>query len=325
MTRLELPEHTAVRLRDSGYRVLITGASGWLGQAALELLATALGPRWGDQVQCFGSTARTLRLRDDIQVVQRPLAEMTTLPSRPSILLHFAYLTREKVAGMSPHDYMATNRAITQTAAAAADRVGVDRVFLTSSGAVYAALAAPASINPALLYGRLKLEDETLFERFAARDSGRRVMTARVFNLSGPYINKLDSYALASFIEQARRGSRIEIRAGHPVIRSYTSAENLLGVAFGGLLAASGENHLRFDTAGEQEVEVQELADAVCAIVSPAATVQRLHLSPDGAADRYVGDGHFYRALAARLGVVEHDLPRQIKDTARYLIDEFAH
>ena len=43
MTRLELPEHTSVRLRDSGYCVLITGASGWLGQAALELPATALG------------------------------------------------------------------------------------------------------------------------------------------------------------------------------------------------------------------------------------------------------------------------------------------
>ena len=59
MTRLELPEHTAVRLRDSGYRVLITGASGWLGQAALELLATALGPRWGDQQVQLSSTHKT--------------------------------------------------------------------------------------------------------------------------------------------------------------------------------------------------------------------------------------------------------------------------
>ena len=324
MTRLELPEHVAAQLRDGGCRLLVTGASGWLGQAALELLARALGPRWGDQVQCFGSASRTLSLRDGLQVVQRPLAEMATLPRRPSILLHFAYLTREKVSGMSPHDYMATNRAITQQAAAAAERVGVDRVFLTSSGAVYAALEAPASTDPALLYGRLKLEDEALFERFAERIPHCRVMTARLFNLSGPYINKLGSYALASFIEQARRGSRIEIRADHPVIRSYTSAETLLGVAFGGLLAASGENHLRFDTAGEREVEVQELADTVRAVVAPAATVQRTAFSPDGA-DRYVGDGQLYRALAARLGVVEHDLPRQVRDTARYLIDESAH
>ena len=322
MAMLTLRESTAALLCDSGYRVLITGASGWLGQAAVEMLASGLGLGWRDRVRCFGSAARTLRLRDGIEVEQRPLAEMAALPCLPSILLHFAYLTREKVAGMSPGDYVATNRAITQQAAAAAERVGVDRVFLASSGAVYASLAAPTATDPALLYGRLKREDEQLFERFADRSQHRRVMTARLFNLSGPYINKLGSYALASFIEQARRGNQIEIRAGHPVIRSYTSAENLLGVALGGLLAESGENHLRFDTAGEREVEMQELADTVRARVAPAVIVERATFSPDGA-DRYVGDGSKYRALAARLGVVEHALARQVDDTARYLFGEF--
>jgi nucleoside-diphosphate-sugar epimerase len=318
MTRLALPEPIAARLRDSGRRVLVTGASGWLGQAALEMLAYSLGPRWSERVACFGSAARTLRLRDGLELTQRPLAEMASLPRQPSILMHFAYLTREKVAGMPPDDYVATNRAISRLTVEAAARVGVDRVFLTSSGAVYAAMAAPTSTDPSLLYGRLKREDEELFAHFAAQAADRRVMTARLFNLSGPYINKLGSYALASFIEQARRGSTIEIRAAHPVIRSYTSAENLLGVAFGGLLAEGGEPYLCFDTAGEREVEVQELADAVRDTINPEAMVQRASFSPAGA-DRYVGDGHVYHALAARHGVELHDLARQVADTAEYL------
>jgi nucleoside-diphosphate-sugar epimerase len=322
MTPLTLPEPLAARLRESGYRVLVTGASGWLGQAAVEMVAQALGPAWPARVLCFGSSARTLPLRGGRVAAQRPLAEMAALPTRPSVLLHFAYLTREKVADRSPADYVATNRAISQQAAEAAARVGVDRVFLSSSGAVYAALAAPASDDPALLYGRLKLEDEALFARFADQAAGRRLLTARLFNLSGPYINKLGSYALASFIEQARRGGRIEIRAAHPVIRSYTSAENLLGVAFGALLAEGGEPAQCFDTAGEIEVEVQELADVVRAAVNPAASVQRAAYSPAGA-DRYVGDGRLYHELAARHGVTAHGLRQQVDDTARYLTDEF--
>lgn len=324
MGMLGLPAATAARLSDSGFRVLVTGASGWLGQAAVEMMACTLGPRWSERVQCFGSAARAFRLRDGVEVTQRPLADMATLPPQPSILLHFAYLTREKVAAMAPNEYAATNRAISRLVAEAAGQVGAERVFLTSSGAVYAALASPTSTEPSLLYGRLKLEDEDLFARFAARAQGRRVMTARLFNLSGPYINKLGSYALASFIEQARRGSAITIRAEHPVIRSYTSAENLLGVAFAGLLAEGDETCLRFDTAGEREVEVQELADAVRAAVNPAATVQRNSFSPAGA-DRYVGDGRLYRDLAARHGVAEHGLQRQVQDTAHYLIDDSAH
>lgn len=90
------------------------------------------------------------------------------------------------------------------------------------------------------------------------------------------------------------------------------------------LSTACGGYHLRFDTAGEREVEVQELADAVRAVVAPVATVQRAAFSPQNA-DRYVGDGRMYRALARRYGVTEHDLQTQIADIADYLTNELPH
>lgn len=320
MTRVTLPSALAGQLRDSCWRVLVTGASGWLGRAALELLAHSFGPGWHGRVEAFGSSARRLTLRNGVEIQQRALSELGGLPSHPSLLLHFAYLTREKGAGISPDDYIATNRTITRTVREGGARAGVERAFITSSGAVHAALAAPTSPEPALLYGRLKLEDEALFESFAQAVPGRRALAVRLFNLSGPYINK--PYALASFIEQAKSG-RISVQARSPVTRSYTSAANLLGVALGHLLLSDEtQPFLCIETAGEREVEMAALAEAVRVLVNPSAVIDRA--APDGSpADRYVGDGQTYRALMQRYGVAEDLLPRQIGDTADYL-REFA-
>jgi nucleoside-diphosphate-sugar epimerase len=317
MNPVTLPPALAAQLRDSHWRVIVTGASGWLGRAALELLARDLGPGWSGRVDAFGGSARHLTLRGGAEIQQRPLSELGASPSRPSLLLHFAYLTREKVAGMSPDDYVATNREITRTVLEAGVRAGVERAIVTSSGAVHAAMAAPASPDPALLYGRLKLEDEALFASFAQAAPGRRALAVRLFNLSGPYINK--PYALSSFIEQARAG-QIVVQARSPVTRSYTSAANLLAVGLGQLLSDAAEPFLCVETAGDREVEMDALAEAVRAVVNPSATIARA--APDGSpGDRYVGDGRAYRALMQRHGVTEDPLARQIADTADYLRD----
>lgn len=317
MSLLTLPPHLSAALRGSDWRVIVTGASGWLGQAALELLIQTFGAGWRERVVALGSRERHWQLRDGTPVMQHPLAAIGTLPHAPSLLLHFAYLTREKTGQMPIADYIATNRTLSQHVATVGAAVGVERAFVTSSGAVHAALAEAESPDPALLYGRLKLEDEALFERFAHATVGRRVFIARLFNLSGPYINKLDSYALASFIQQARQG-RIAIHAPHPVIRSYTSAANLLGVAFAQLLADSGYPFVRMETAGDSEVEVQALAELVRDVVLPRASIDRAPMS-GASADRYVGDGQRYRQLLEFFGIAEHSLRQQVTDTADYL------
>lgn len=317
MTALTLPNTLAHTLRESHWRILVTGASGWLGQAALELLQQTLGTAFEQRVVAFGSQANTLVLRDGSAVHVRPLSELPLLPKQPSLLLHFAYLTREKTAQMPVAAYIDSNRAITRMALEGGTRIGVARSFVTSSGAVHAALAAPEDPNPALLYGRLKLEDEALFQTFAASAADRRVLIARLFNLSGPYINKLDAYALASFIRQARAG-HIEIRAPHPVIRSYTSASNLLTLALQQLLAAEATPFLCLETAGDQTTEMAELADAVRRVVNPAATMSRANIA-NTPIDRYVGDGTQYRQLLQDFNIPEHSLAQQITDTADYL------
>lgn len=317
MQPVALPPALATRLRTSDWRVLVTGAGGWLGQVALEMLADALGEAWRSRVIAFGSRRRDLMLRDGRQVRQRPLADLPAMSRTPSLLLHFAYLTREKTTAMPLDAYASTNRALSLLAVDGGAAVGVERSFSISSGAVHEALARPRDADPRLLYGRLKLEEESLFERFSEAAPGRRSFVARLFNLSGPYINKLDSYALASFICQARDGC-IQVRARHPVLRSYTSASNLLGVAMGQLLAEDASPFLRVETAGDRVVEVGELARMVRDMISPKATIDRAEYV-EAPIDHYVGDGARYRKLLAEHGIPEHSLPRQIGDTAEYL------
>lgn len=317
MDLMTLPPALAERLRTSHWRVLVTGASGWLGQASLELLANVLGNDWLDRVFAFGSHPRTLTLRDGTKIGQQSLTELTALPQAPSLLLHFAYLTREKISSMPVSAYIDTNRMLSRMAAESGIKVGVERAFITSSGAVHAALARPDDSDPSLLYGRLKLEDEERFEAFAYAAPERRAFVARLFNLSGPYINKLDSYALASFIRQARRGC-IQIHARHPVVRSYTSVTNLLGVALGQLLADEAEPFLSVETAGDCEIEVGKLATVVRELVAPDADIERSAVLTEPV-DRYVGDGACYRRLMVAHDIDEHPLARQVIDTANYL------
>jgi hypothetical protein len=64
---------------------------------------------------------------------------------------------------------------------------------------------------------------------------------------------------------------------------------------------------------------MSELAEAVCGVVNPQATIERPTFLPDAAADKYVGDGTVYRQLLAKHGVIEHRLEQQIADTEEYL------
>lgn len=307
-----LAPHIATKLRQSEYRLAVTGAGGWLGMATLDLVSSALGEAFADRVCCFGSGARTLTLLDGTQVDQRPLHDLGLLAPRPTLVLHFAFLTKDRAEAMPEEQYRAANRAIGRTVLDSLDGIGAEAIFVASSGA--AAFADDPNSSPAMrLYGSLKKDDERMFAGWA-ESAGRRAAIARIFNLSGPYMNKHASYALASFLLDALAARPVAVRAARPVIRSYVAIRELMSLVLA-LLLDENWSVVRFDTGGAP-MEMQEIAEAVAAICGPVAVVRPAMI--ENRADEYVGDDPAYRRLLADYDIEPVAFGQQVIETASY-------
>jgi UDP-glucuronate decarboxylase len=314
--RLSGPAAAALAARDE--RIVITGASGWIGKATLELLYNTLGPGdFAKRVFAFGSAPRTIDF-GAATVEQRPLVAMLALPSAPTFVLHLAFLTKDKAAGMDEEEYCRLNRALSRTVLEALDMIGVSALFVASSGA--AQFADDADASPEMrLYGSLKKADEEAFARWA-EDRGRRAVVARIFALSGPHINKHDTYALASFIRDALAGGPISIRSDHPVYRSYVSIRELMSLVFG-LMLEEAAGVVRFSTGGER-LEMQRVAEIVSETLGPVA-IERPPLK-SGPIDEYVGDSAAYEELLSAYGIDHLPFAQQVIETAASFVSEAA-
>jgi UDP-glucuronate decarboxylase len=285
--------------------VVITGAGGWLGQAALEMFAAAVPPA---QIHAFGSTARVQNLRNGMSIPIQPLTALPVLMVRDAIIFHFAFLTREHAGNMPLAVYTEANRAISGTVEAFIQQHGARGLFVPSSGAAY---TADSVHNP---YGALKVEDEW---RFAALGQQLSIpaINIRVFNLSGPFINKLDSYALACIIRDLLADRPVTLHAGRPIWRGYAHVADILNIALG--LIVNGTSPPVFDSWGEP-IELSTLAARAAALLHKPLTIERPEWQY-GAADKYLGNAAAYLAHAEACGVKPTSLDQQILDTADYL------
>lgn len=284
-----------------GIPVVITGAGGWLGQAALEIAHNS-----GATVHAFGSYAREHRFQDGKNIPVLPLSSLDKQALPGALVLHMAFLTREHATRMNEADYIAANRAISEYVVNFIRSNGARGIFVPSSGAVYAPPPNP--------YGACKLEDEG---RFTALGEALSIPTViiRVFNLAGPFINKQNSYVLPSILQDLLADRPVTLRAAHPVWRGYAYVNDVLSIALGVLLA--GQSPPVFDSWGEP-VEVSDLAARAAKVLERELVIHRPEWR-DGAPDYYVGDETAYLSHAASLNLEPSGLEQQIRSTVTYL------
>jgi nucleoside-diphosphate-sugar epimerase len=284
-------------------RILVTGASGWLGRTALDLLAPLDLP-----ILALASRARIIRV-GDFEIGCRVWDDREVAAFAPTVVLDCAFLTRGRVADMPLGEYVATNRTLTERLVYATRLPGVRLALTVSSGAaVYPRDALDGAIedNP---YGYLKREAEFGLAE-AAAESGAVSIVARAWSISGAHVQEPQGYALGSMIRDADAGA-IRITARRPVFRRYVLAEELLalGIAEGGVGAAT------IDSGGEL-VEMAELAARIAAVVCPNAVITRGEVDPREP-DRYHSDGQDWEKRCQRWGLASASLNLQIEITAR--------
>jgi len=315
-SRLETLSGVAAALADPSRHFVLTGGGGWLGRAALEILDHVYGADLARRVAVFGAGVKLLELRSGRRITSRPFGEIESLQRTGPTILHFAYLTRGYAAEMPPESYLAINRGLSATVAAAAERLGAQGLLLPSSGAVYRkdrTLDRDLAGNP---YGVLKREDEERFGELAER-RGFPAVVFRIFNLSGPFMNHPSHYALGSILSDIVAGRAIDIRADHPVIRSYAHIGDVLTLALS--LLARGEGVGPLDTGGQPAIEIGALALRAARLLGqPDLDIRRPPFESEQP-DIYVGDGGRYEALAEAAGLRLRTLDEQIAETAAFL------
>lgn len=304
------------RLRHDRRRIAVVGAGGWIGRALLAGLFDALGEGEARRrIVCFGSSERAIDFGEGRTIGQRELTRIAELPAEPTLVFHLAFLTKDKVAGMAEDDYVEANRVLSQTVYDNLEAIGADRLFVASSGAAAFADAEGAA-HDLRLYGRLKRDDEDLFAGWAEAGPGRRAAIVRIFNVSGPFINKHDTYALASFILDALAGRPIAVRAPMRVVRGYVAIRELLSLVCTALLdERPSEPVLRFDSGGDP-LELGELASEVAARLGGRVARASIERDDDNI---YAGKRSDYDALLTKHGIVPVSLPHQIAETAAWM------
>lgn len=266
-------------------RILVLGAGGWFGQTLLNEL-----PRGVSQLG-IASTAREQLREFDAALIQ---------DFAPTVVINFAFLTRERLDKEGLDQFTAINSKLTQQFVQSAELESVRAALTISSGA--------AITEPELPYGALKFAEE--LAAIGLEQEGRSVVVGRAYSLSGPYVRRPKDYAFSDLILQAHSG-RVLIKSDRPTFRRYIAVSDFLAVCL--TAALNGDSGVI--ESGGNLIEIRELAEIIVKRVRPDATIERVKLTST-AESIYASDNLSWMEATKKHGLEPLTLEEQVDATA---------
>ncbi|WP_288333092.1 NAD(P)-dependent oxidoreductase [uncultured Cloacibacillus sp.] len=294
-------------LRDS--RILITGGTGYYGKWFLKsflYINEALSLNAHISVisrspELFLKKYPEFAEQNSISFIQSDVRNLDTPYGRFDYLIHAATDVATNQEKDAPDEMLAVARYGTERILKYAKQVGVKKLLLTSSGAVYG-IQPPDLDNmpetyqgmPTTIYGKAKKISENL-----CLESDINCTIARCYASVGPWL-KLDiQYAVGNFILNLLNDEPIKIKSDGRPLRSYIYIADLMIWLWTILL--NGDNKQIYNVGGNKAISIKTLANLVASVSNKNLTVlvqgqDNINLLPP----RYVPDTS--KAMA-RLGL----------------------
>jgi UDP-glucose 4-epimerase len=257
---------------------LITGAAGFLGSSLANQLA-----REGHQVRGLDdlSTGDPKALAPDVHFTRGDVSDrpkLWTLLQEVDVVYHLAARVSVPESILYPRDYNNVNVGGTVALMEAMRDVGVGRVVLASSGAVYGDLADQRlkenlTPNPRSPYAVSKLAAE-YYVRTIGGLWGIETVSLRIFNAYGPGQHLPASHppVVPHYLKQAQRGGTLVAHGDGSQSRDYVYVDDVVS----GLVAAATApniNGLVINIGSGNETSIRELIRCVQEVTGSEAEV----------------------------------------------------
>jgi UDP-glucose 4-epimerase len=213
---------------------LITGAAGFLGSSLANYLA-----REGHQVRGLDdlSAGDPHALSSDVHFTRGDVSDrpkLWTLLQEVDVVYHLAARVSVPESVLYPRDYNTVNVGGTVALMEAMRDVGVRRVVLASSGAIYGDLGViplreTDNPNPQSPYAVSKLAAE-FYVRTIGGLWGIETVSLRIFNAYGPGQHLPASHppVLPYFLQQAQRGGTLVVHGDGNQMRDYVYVDDVV-------------------------------------------------------------------------------------------------
>jgi len=257
---------------------LITGAAGFLGSSLANQLA-----REGHQIRGLDdlSTGDPQALGPDVHFTRGDVSDrpkLWTLLQEVDVVYHLAARVSVPESITYPRDYNNVNVGGTVALMEAMRDVGVRRVVLASSGAVYGdlgdqSLKESITPNPRSPYAVSKLAAEYYVRTIGAL-WGIETVSLRIFNAYGPGQHLPPSHppVVPHYLRQAQRGGTLVVHGDGSQTRDYVYVDDVIS---GMVAAATAPNidGLVINIGSGEETSINDLVKAVQDVTGSNAEV----------------------------------------------------
>lgn len=289
-------------------RVIITGATGWLGQEFLFRQFLKDGDRFIDNFILVGGTSRTIKLFDRFQVKVYSLEEINNFDEIDGII-HLAFVLRHRVNEFGVQEFLKLNEGISQKVANIVNLLQPNWIVNVSSGAIFDRQTGEYAVVPKLNpYGFSKRQEEIVLTD-AAMISNIPLVIGRLWGASGYKMPPNSAYALSDFVESALTKKQITINSDFEVFRRYCDAGEFLEVL---VTEARAGNSLVINSGGPLH-EIGEIAKMIADTIGDIA-ITRPAIKNLEADDYYPRESH-YESLAAANKIGLATMREQVKRT----------
>ena len=247
---------------------LITGAAGFLGSAlANRLITDGHGVRGFDDL----STGDPAVLSPEVQftrgdVNDRP--KLWTMLQDVDCVFHLAARVLVPESVLYPREYNLVNVGGTVTLMEAMRDVGIQRVVMISSGAVYGLqetqpLLESAALFPGSPYAVSKLAAEA-YVRTIGRLNAIETVCLRVFNAYGPgqHLPPVHAPVIPNFLRQAQQNGTIVIHGDGSQTRDYVYVDDVVSAMVAAAIAPDVNERI-INIGSGTETSVRQLVDLV--------------------------------------------------------------